>query len=81
VNWYTLSGSDGQPNVLVRLQWPKVQEYVSKDFPFWRSDPDLAMLDWGQHRGHLLARGGRQAGSRMESGAVTDAELAGSWWR
>jgi hypothetical protein len=46
VNWYTLSGSDGQPNVLVRLEWPKVQEYVTKDFPFWRKDPSLAEMEW-----------------------------------
>jgi hypothetical protein len=46
VNYYTLTGADGQPNVLVRLQWPKVQEYVTKDFPFWRKNPSLADLEW-----------------------------------
>ncbi len=46
MNYYTLTGSDGQPNVLVRLQWPKVQEYVTKDFPFWRKDPSLASFEW-----------------------------------
>ena len=46
MNYYTLTGVDGQPNVLVRLQWPKVQEYVTKDFPFWRKDPSFASFEW-----------------------------------
>lgn len=46
MNYYTFTGADGQPNVLVRLQWPKVQEYVTKDHPFWRKDPDLAEVEW-----------------------------------
>jgi hypothetical protein len=46
VNWYTLSGSDGQPTMLVRLEWPKVQEYVTKSHPFWRKDPSLASFEW-----------------------------------
>ncbi len=46
MNYYTLTGADGQPNTLVRLSWPKVQEYVTKDFPFWRKDPSLASFEW-----------------------------------
>jgi hypothetical protein len=46
MTYYTLVGADGQPKTLVRLEWPKVQEYVSKDFPLWRKNPDLAYLEW-----------------------------------
>ena len=46
MSYYTLTGADGQPNVLVRLEWPKVQQFVTKDFPFWRDDPSLASFEW-----------------------------------
>jgi len=45
VRYFTLGGV-GQPHTLVRLSWPKVQEYVTKDFPFWRKDPSLASFEW-----------------------------------
>jgi hypothetical protein len=45
VRYFTLSGPDG-PQTLVRLSWPKVQEYVTKSHPFWRKDPSLASFEW-----------------------------------
>ncbi len=45
VRYFTLGGA-GPPHTLVRLSWPKVQEYVTKSHPFWRKDPSLASLEW-----------------------------------
>jgi hypothetical protein len=43
VRYFTLGVT---PHTLVRLSWPKVQEYVTKEHPFWRKDPSLASLEW-----------------------------------
>jgi hypothetical protein len=44
VNYYTLSDENGEAIMLVRLDWPDVQEYVTPKMPLWQKNPDLARL-------------------------------------
>ena len=46
MKFHTLQGKDGQPDVLILLEWPDVQQLITRDNPVWRTDRSLASYEW-----------------------------------
>jgi hypothetical protein len=46
VKYYVLHDENGAPRMLVRLDWPKVQQFITPERSLWTDRPSLAKLEW-----------------------------------